>query len=564
GKTLDVLESDPSSAGALQQMWETISSGRPWAGRMRNRRRKQPANTPTDLIPTDKTEEYWADVSITPLTNDDGSIDGYVAVQRDVSAEVEREEQLSQAARTDRLTGLGNRLSVQSCLQRALDIRKRRPDYQFALMFLDLDRFKVINDSLGHHVGDLLLQEVAKRLGETLRSSDYVLRPSDMRGAARWGGDEFVVLIDEYQRTEDVALVAERIQRVLAEPYHLAGRTVLTSASIGVVDSSGPYSSADEMLRDADTAMYEAKSRGKACWVMFDVSMQKAVQRRLQIETELRTALHEKQFYLLYQPIVSVQDGSLQGVEALVRWEHPTRGLISPSEFIPIAEESRAISDLGRWILEEACRQWTTWQRTRPERTPPYIAINVSRIQIADHEFVDQVRHILHLTGMEPRRLVIEVTESTVMRDHAQAQATLNELRSLGIRLAIDDFGAGYSSLSCLHQFPFDILKIDRSFLSNFQQSEQLIVLTQAIVNLAMTLGLECIAEGIENAEQQQALLLIGCPSGQGFYYGKPHAPNSIIEGDWRAVHSPSSSSGTTLPAITMDTAGTWLPADRT
>lgn len=543
GKTLEIMESDPSCVGAYQQMWETIRSGRPWVGRMRNQRRQcsdaiATAEAGLSGASSESGQFYWADVSITSLINDEGNIDGFVAVQRDVTDEVEREESLAEAAQTDRLTGIGNRSFVHNCIQRAIELRRRRPEHQFALMFLDLDRFKVVNDSLGHHVGDLLLQAVASRLREILRATDCVVIPGQSGNAARWGGDEFVVIVEAYQRLEDIAVIADRILRMLAEPYHLAGHTVQTSTSIGVVVGNESYQSADQMLRDADIAMYEAKARGKACWAMFDTSMQKAVERRLRIETELHTALKKQQFYLEYQPIVQLQTGALHGVEALVRWNHPTRGRISPDEFIPIAEENRAIFDLGRWVLEEACRQWVTWNRANPDHTPAFLSVNLSRAQIVDQDFVDNVLAIIQRTGIPPQRLVFEVTESTVMRDRVQTQEAFRVLRQMGVRLAIDDFGAGYSSLACLHQFPFDILKIDRSFISNFQQSEQLIVLTQAIVNLAHYLGLECVAEGIENPAQRQALMDMGCPLAQGYYFGKPVKPASILDGTWRNLQA--------------------------
>jgi len=541
GKPLGDLEHCRSHSNVYLEMWSTIRSGQPWSGRQCIRRKAQPVGGELSKWKTVYDGEhraaqsriYWADVSISPLLTDDGVIDGYVSVQRDVTNEVEREESLAIAARTDELTGLGNRAFLQQRLQRALGLMHRKPGYQFAVLFMDLDRFKLINDSLGHHFGDLVLQEVANRLQNVLRCTDLVLRNVSTCSAVRWGGDEFVVILDYLDAPHDVVLIVERILNALEQPYEFDGQSVQTSASIGMVYSAPQYQDADEILRDADTALYEAKNRGKACWVMFDSSMQKAVERRMQIENDLRSQIEFSQFFLSYQPIVSLGNHRLVGAEALIRWDHPTRGLICPTEFIPIAEETRTIIDLGQWVMEQACRQWLTWNQISPAQTPEYITVDLSRVQIADHQIVDRVSEVLKATGMEPQRIVFEVTESSIMQNPQAMQTTLWAIKQLGVRLAIDGFGTGYSSLACLHEFPFDILKIDRSLISNLDASPQMVGMTQAIVTLGKHLGMVCVAEGVVNKLQAATLQSIDCQLAQGYYFTRHMPPQHLLEGPW-------------------------------
>ena len=480
-------------------------------------------------IPGNRGGRFWADVSVSPLVSPSGKLEGYVSVQRDVTVEVEREEQLAIAARTDELTGLGNRQFLHSRLARALELRQRRNDYNFAVIFLDIDRFKLINDSLGHQLGDKVLQEVAARLRSVLRSSDAVMVKSSAKEAIRCGGDEFVVFLDNFERAQDVVNVAERVLLAMSEPYQFSGYAIQSSASVGIVFGSQQYSDPNQVLRDADTALFEAKNRGKACWVIFDDSMQKAVERRLNLENALQSQHDFDQFFLLYQPIVAASTGRLCGVEALIRWKHPKLGLISPMEFIPIAEECHLIVKLGRWIIEEACQQWSQWQTDHADLAPDYVSINLSRIQLADPDFVSNVEEILRRTGITPERVVFEITESTVMTNPQAIRETLVEVKKLGVRLAIDDFGTGHSSLSCLHEFPLDILKIDRSFVMSFNKSYQIVALTQAIVSLAKHLGMVCIAEGAEEASEVETLKTIECSLIQGYYFGKPMTAADIL-----------------------------------
>lgn len=536
GKPLGSLEHSRDHAHTYREMWDTILSGKPWSGRQCNVRRRTSDETPGDN--TTLSQTYWTDVSVTPLLGAGGKIEGYVSVQRDVSDEVAREEKLAVAARTDELTGLGNRKFLNSRLARALELQKRHEKYQFAVLFMDVDRFKLINDSLGHHFGDMVLQEVAARLRKVLRSCDAVMinQGGEDATAVRWGGDEFVILLDHLERPEDTVRIAERILNELSQPFSADGHSVQCSTSIGIVVSGSNYRSADEILRDADIALFEAKSQGKARWVIFDDSMQKAVERRLAIESELRAQSEFNQFNVVFQPIVESRTGKLRGTEALVRWKHPRLGFVSPLEFITIAEECHVILDLGQWIMEQACKQWLEWHRTAPDQAPDYVTINISRVQLADVTFLERVANTLTKTGIAPKHVVFEITESTVMKDPNLMKEVLRRLKSMGIRLAIDDFGTGHSSLSCLHEYPFDILKIDRSFVSSFAKSGQVVAMTHAIVTLAKHLGMVCVAEGAEVATEVQILRECGCDLVQGYFFGRPMPGEQIISQEWHAA----------------------------
>jgi len=549
GAPLGSLEHSPEHTTTYRDMWKTILSGRPWSGRQCNRRRSL-----GDSKDFPRPELYWTDVSVSPIRSTDGAIDGFVSVQRDVTEEVLREERLAIAAHTDELTGLGNRQFLQSRLERAIKLKERRQDYHFAVLFMDVDRFKLINDSLGHQVGDHVLQEVASRLRSLLRVYDtvHVNNATEQDAVVRWGGDEFVIVLEYLERPADAVRVAERILNDLAQPYHVDGHVVQSSASVGIVFSSRQYQQAADVLRDADIALFEAKNRGKARWVIFDESMQVAVERRLELENSLRTQENFSQFYLVYQPIVSAQSAELGGVEALLRWKHPKLGMVSPLEFIGIAEECHVITSLGRWVLEQACRQWQAWHDSAPTQAPNYVTVNISRVQLTDVGFLSQVKAILQETGIDPRRLVFEITESTVMKDPGRTKVLLKEIKALGIRLAIDDFGTGHSSLSCLHEFPFDILKIDRSFVSSFAKSPEVVSMTQAIITLAKHLDMVVVAEGTELASEVEVLRRLNCDLIQGYFFGRPMPAHELIQGAWRAqnVVLPPASSPNNPPAI--------------
>ncbi len=437
--------------------------------------------------------------------------------------------ELTSAARLDRLTGLTNRALLNDRLLHALAHAKADPSYGFTVMFLDFDRFKLINDSLGHDVGDMLLKSIAARLRSNLRSSDSTAREASGNTVARLGGDEFVVVLDGVASGATATIIADRLLNVLKAPYQLGEHTVRSSASIGLVFSCDGYSTPEDMLRDADIAMYEAKARGKGCHVAFTIGMRDAVRERIETENDLRDAIGTSQLFLVHQPIVSLEDRRIVGAEALARWNHPTRGLVSPADFISIAEETGLIVPLSDQLLREACQTFMHWQRTAGEHAPHHISVNLSRAQLSDARLVERTMLVLEETGMKPSQLQLEVTESQLMQQRTIALGLLGELRAHGVRLAMDDFGTGYSSLSCLQEFPLDVLKVDRSFVVNAGRGRDFAALLHAVVTLADNLGLKVVAEGIETEEQLVLLQALGCAYGQGYLLAKPMSADALL-----------------------------------
>ncbi|MGH2785495.1 MAG: putative bifunctional diguanylate cyclase/phosphodiesterase [Actinomycetota bacterium] len=444
------------------------------------------------------------------------SIRGIVVNGRDVTERRVLEEELSRQAFHDPLTNLANRALFRDRVELAL-ARASREDRPIAVMFLDVDNFKTINDSLGHAVGDAILVEVGRRLSASLRPGDT---------AARLGGDEFALLL-EPAGEEDARTVADRLLDALVPPFVARDKEVTVRASIGIDVVIGGGQTAEEVLRNADVAMYAAKSHGKARYQLFEPSMHAVVVERLEIETDLQHAIERGELFLHYQPIVSLADGRIVGTEALVRWQHPRRGLIPPGGIIPIAEESGLIVPIGRWVMREACRQAERWRSETPDH-PLTVNVNVSATEIERSEFVADVMAVLEETRLDPGLLVLEITESTLMRDPENASALLDPLRRIGIRLAIDDFGTGYSSLSYLSRFPIDVLKIDRSFVEGLAVGPEDSALARAIVQIARTLKMQAIAEGIEHPEQVTRLLALGCELGQGYLLARPVSPDEI------------------------------------
>ena len=427
------------------------------------------------------------------------------------------EEQLAHQAFHDALTGLPNRALFMDRLARALERSRREQEPRpLAVLFLDLDNFKVVNDSLGHEQGDRLLNEIAVRLSGCTRPGDTL---------ARLGGDEFTILLEGLPSVDDVARVVGRITALLAEPVRLAAREVFTTASIGAaVYASGHDATPDDLVRDADIAMYQAKTGGKAGFALFDPAMNTRAGERLELETDLRRALENGEFRVYYQPIMRLDSGKLSGVEALVRWEHPRLGLIPPAKFIPLAEETGQIVPIGRWALEEACRQMQSWNGRDPQEPPLAVSVNVSARQLQQPDLTQTVSAVLHTTGLHPSCLNLEITESVMMVDAEATAEKLHGLRSLGVRLAVDDFGTGYSSMAYLSRFPIDTLKIDRSFTMRLgqQHGDDGVAIVRAIITLARSLNLGVVSEGIETAEQFALLQNMGSDEGQGYYFARP------------------------------------------
>ena len=429
---------------------------------------------------------------------------------------------------SDPLTGLPNRLLFIDRLGRLIKHSQRRKDHLFAVLFLDLDGFKMINDSLGHLAGDQLLVGVATRLEKCLRSSDTVARLGETFTVARLGGDEFTILLDDIKEPGDADRAAERLMKALAPPFLLAGKEVFTSISIGIALSNTAYDQPEDMLRDADTAMYRAKSLGKARYEVFDADMRASVIARLQLETDMRRALERNEFRNFYQPIVALDSGRIVGFEALMRWQHPIRGMIGPEEFIFVAEETGLIRELGWWSLREACRQMTNWRARSEACFDLTISVNLSAKQLLQQHLVPEMKKLLSETGLPAEALKLEITESAVMADPAAAAEMLQQIKSLGIRLAIDDFGTGYSSLSYLHRFPLDTLKIDRSFISGEAENGGCMEIARTIMPMAKNLRLDVVAEGVETIEQVAVLKKLQCKYAQGYYFSRPVAPEDV------------------------------------
>ncbi|MEZ6191600.1 MAG: EAL domain-containing protein [Phycisphaerales bacterium] len=431
----------------------------------------------------------------------------------DITDIKQAQEDMRLLAQHDRLTGLPNRELFNARLSEAIQRGKADARYKFAILFFDFDRFKIINDSLGHGVGDALLIDIANLFRSTLREHDT---------AARFGGDEFVVLLNGLATFDDAHRIGERLLEIFARAHNLMGHNVTSTASIGLVTSQSSYNSAEEMTRDADAAMYQAKEAGKARIVVFDQQMHEKALDRIQLENDLRYALNQNQFTLVYQPIVSLEAGELHGFEALLRWEHPTRGVVSPDQFIPIAEDTGLIVPIGEWVLREACRQLHQWNyHDRPE-LPVTVNVNLSMRQVCHPGIVDTIRNAVYESRVDPDHLKLEVTESTIVDDRHDMIPLLNQIRALGIQLAMDDFGTGHSSLGNLHLLPIDVLKIDRSFITSMSVNRELAAVLQTIITLAHVLGMQTVAEGIETSDQLVMLQSMDCNFGQGYFFRKP------------------------------------------
>ncbi len=456
--------------------------------------------------------EFLMDWHASPIREPDGRVRHFVSVQRDITEERLTEEALRRADR-DPLTGLPNREVFVKRLQRSVERARDRSDYRYAVLFLDLDGFKRVNDAHGHIVGDQLLASATRRLERTVRPGDTI---------ARFGGDEFVVLLEYVSGIADVMTVADRIQAHLAIPFILQGHEFVVPASIGVALSESRYEDPEDVLRDADEAMYRAKQAGKGRVEIFDAELYATVVERFRLKSDLARSIERGELEVHYQPLVMLGSGSIIGLEALVRWRHPERGLILPDEFIPVAEESGLIVPIGRWVLTEACRAMRVWDHTLTTQGPLILSVNLSVRELTSPGLVETVREVLESTRFPPSRLQLEITESVFIEQPEDARKRLEELRAMGVQVCIDDFGTGYSSLGYLHRFPVGLLKIDRLFVHQMEEKVGNGEIVRTILSLAENLGLEVLAEGVETSGQAELLRALACKYAQGFYYSQP------------------------------------------
>lgn len=437
----------------------------------------------------------------------------FAGSQTDVSERKSNEEQMIYDALHDTLTSIPNRTLLLDRIRQSLVRRKRYPKTSFAIIFIDLDRFRLVNESLGHIHGDELLQLISARLKETIPIGDTV---------ARLGGDEFSVLLQDIDSVRDVEVIAKDIQNSFSKPFFLGDKEVFASASMGIAHSDNNYKTPEEILRDSELAMYRAKRDGKSQSIVFQPQFRQSSLSPIDLDTDLRRALDRDEMELHYQPIISMRDRTISGFEALLRWSHRSRGVISPNEFIPLAEETGLIYDLGQWVLGKACKQIAAWNKSKKKEDQLEISINLSSRQFSDPNLVEGIVENIEKSGFDAEFLKIEITESALMQNAQRSVSMLNQLKDLNIKVCVDDFGTGYSSLSYLHTFPIDTLKIDRSFVHDMSRNFRNMEIIRTIIMLAHNLKLDVIAEGVETGEQDAQLSALGCQFAQGFYFSRP------------------------------------------
>jgi PAS domain S-box-containing protein len=478
------------------------------------------------------------------IRNARGQTDKLVIVNRDITERKRAEEMLVHNAFHDGLTNLPNRALFMDRLQHALTLSKRQSNYKFAVLLIDVDEFKIINDSLGHTAGDELLIQIGQRLKRSVRRADTVSRPREEPGRptnddtlARLGGDEFTILLDDIRDPIEAVRVAERVQAELTTPFVVNKQEIVISASIGIASSASPHTQAEDLVRDADIAMYRAKRAGKARCEVSDPAMHASAVKRLSLETDLRKALDQGEFRVYYQPIVSLQTGKIAGFEALTRWQRP-EGIVSPFEFIAVAEEIGLIIPMNRQLVHEACQHLRSWQSEFPSSPPLTMSVNVSSREFAQPDLASEIRKALQQTGVDPGSLQLEIIETIAMGDAEKSGHVLAQLQALGVRLSIDDFGTGYSSLSRLRRIPVDTLKIDRAFISNMDSDPESREIVRIIIMLAHNLGLKVVAEGAETEEHVNLLKQLNCEMVQGYFFSRPaddEAMLKLLAGDHRA-----------------------------
>jgi diguanylate cyclase (GGDEF)-like protein/PAS domain S-box-containing protein len=510
GRSLRDLTVCEESLEKVEEVRSVLRAGRAWSGETLLRR-KDGSHVP--VLGT-----------ASPLFDDRGSLVGMIGVSTDISERKTLEAELERRASHDPLTGLPNRPAFVDRLEQALQRTRRRKNSRnkVGVLFMDLDGFKTINDSLGHEAGDRFLVTVAERLKNRLRPEDVL---------ARFGGDEFAVLLEDVANVTEAIWVAQRIAEGLQEPLAVNSHQVSVSTSVGIaLGSANTNDDPEGMLRKADAAMYQAKEQGPGRYAVFDPAMQERAQERLELEAELRKALERGEFLLYYQPEVSLRDGTIVGFEALLRWQHPQRGLLKPQAFMPLAEETDLIVPIGRWVLEEACGQAKRWEEERPCAPPATIEVNLSSRQLVRRGLTRTIEEVLTRADIEAHRLALDLTETTLIKaseDNAQA---LDALKKMGIRLHLDDFGTGYSSLSYLKRFPVDRVNVDKSFVKGLAENATDTALVRMSVDLCHTMGVEVLAEGVETSEQAALLRDMGCDMGQGYYFAQPLLGEELAE----------------------------------
>ena len=504
GNNPRILKSGEQDPEIYRELWSTVLAGHPWKGEVIQRHRDG--------------HHYTVEQTITPIRGALGGITHFIAVHQDITQRKEAEEHIQRLAFYDPLTGLPNRRLFQDRLEHAV-ARAERQERLTALMFLDLDHFKDVNDSLGHEVGDALLQAVAERLKELLRATDSV---------ARLGGDEFAIIQCGLTNVDGAAVLAEKVVEALGEPFEIQGRQIFTGSSVGITIYPFDDSDINALVQNADTAMYRAKREGRGTYQFHTADMNAAAHARMALIADLHHAIEHHEFSLHYQPQVSLKSGGIIGLEALIRWHHPEHGLVSPAEFIPVAEESGLIVPIGHWVLDEACRQARQWQEAGLPQMR--IAVNISARQFRQGAIVEAVALTLANSGLDPDWLELEVTESALMDDVESAIDTMERLRALGVHLAIDDFGTGYSSMSYLKRFPVDHLKIAAEFIRDMTADTDDSAIAKAIIDMGHSLNMKVIAEGVETDQQLRCLIDKGCDEKQGFFFSRPLPPKELEE----------------------------------